>query len=198
MLGSVTHPEPGERGPEDVCGEQGRAEAESLLQRLPGLLRPPGRPRQAGRHDGAGRHPGHSHRPQVPQDNVQRPLGPEDRLLPEHAVRDGLQAEEGGARARVSRRGDQVAQVRGSCQSSISRYFKITIISRNLLSDRVTFVPSANKVVIPEFLLRPPLFHPGYPYNVNLGGLGVMVAEAVVEGVLGSGSVFTASGLPIL
>ena len=30
--------------------------------------------------------------------------------------------------------------------------------------------------------------------NVNLGGLGVMIAEAVVEGVAGSGSVFTASG----
>jgi len=65
---------------------------------------------------------------------------------------------------------------------------------RNLLSDRVSFVPSANKVVVPEYLLRPPLFHPGYPYNVNLGGLGVRLAEAVVEGVLGTGSVFTASG----
>ena len=30
--------------------------------------------------------------------------------------------------------------------------------------------------------------------NVNLGGLGVMIAEAVVEGVAGSGSVFTAAG----
>ena len=58
----------------------------------------------------------------------------------------------------------------------------------------MTFVPSANKVVVPEYLLRPPLFHPGYPHNVNLGGLGVMVAESVVEGVLGRGSVFTASG----
>ena len=65
---------------------------------------------------------------------------------------------------------------------------------RNLLLDTVTFVPSANKVVIPEYLLRPPLFHPQYPYNVNLGGLGVMIAEAVVEGVAGLGSVFTASG----
>lgn len=65
---------------------------------------------------------------------------------------------------------------------------------RNLLLDTVTFVPSAGKVVIPEYLLTPPLFHPQYPYNVNLGGLGVMIAEAVVEGVAGFGSVFTASG----
>ena len=55
-------------------------------------------------------------------------------------------------------------------------------------------MPSANKVVVPEYLLRPPLFHPAAPYSVNLGGLGVMIAEAVVEGVLGAGSVFTASG----
>ena len=65
---------------------------------------------------------------------------------------------------------------------------------RNLLLDHVTWVPAANKIVIPEYLLRPPLFHPGYPFNVNLGGLGVMIAEAVVEGVAGSGSVFTAAG----
>ena len=35
---------------------------------------------------------------------------------------------------------------------------------------------------------------PGYPSSVNLGGLGVGVAEAVVMGVAGFGSVFTASG----
>ena len=60
----------------------------------------------------------------------------------------------------------------------------------------MSYVPSANKVVVPEYLLRPPLFHPAAPYSVNLGGLGVMIAEAVVEGVLGAGSVFTASGGP--
>ena len=70
------------------------------------------------------------------------------------------------------------------------------MFSRNLLLDRVSYVPSANKVVVPEYLLRPPLFHPAAPYSVNLGGLGVMIAEAVVEGVLGAGSVFTASGGP--
>ena len=83
----------------------------------------------------------------------------------------------------------------GRFYAIFSRY---GFIFRNLLSDRVSFVPSANKVVVPEYLLRPPLFHPGYPYNVNLGGLGVRLAEAVVEGVLGTGSVFTASGLQIL
>ena len=65
---------------------------------------------------------------------------------------------------------------------------------KNLLFKSVTYVPSANKVLIPEYLLMPPLFHPGYPMNVNLGGLGVMIAEAVVEGVAGSDSVFTAAG----
>ena len=64
----------------------------------------------------------------------------------------------------------------------------------NLLEDRVTYSPAANKVVIPEYLLNKPLFNPRYPSNVNLGGLGVMIAEAVVEGVAGSGSVFTATG----
>ena len=64
----------------------------------------------------------------------------------------------------------------------------------SLLSESVTFVPSANKVVVPEYLLRPPLFHPEFPYNLNLGGLGVMLAEAVVDGVAGLGSVFTAAG----
>lgn len=64
----------------------------------------------------------------------------------------------------------------------------------NLLERKVTYSPAANKVLIPEYLLAEPLFHHGYPANVNLGGLGVMIAEAVVEGVAGSGSVYTATG----
>jgi predicted metalloendopeptidase len=63
-----------------------------------------------------------------------------------------------------------------------------------LLADRVTYVPAANKVVVPEYLLAPPLFHPRYAPQVNLGGLGVMIAEAVVEAVAGTGLVFTANG----
>ena len=63
-----------------------------------------------------------------------------------------------------------------------------------LLATRVTYSPAANKVVIPEYLLAEPLFHPRYPSNVNLGGLGVMIAEAVVEAVAGSGAVFTETG----
>lgn len=63
-----------------------------------------------------------------------------------------------------------------------------------LLGDRVAYAPAANKIVIPEYLLNEPLFHPRFPVNVNLGGLGVMIAEAVVEGVAGFGSVFTATG----
>ena len=64
----------------------------------------------------------------------------------------------------------------------------------NLLLTRVTYVPAANKVVVPEVLLQPPLFHPGFPPSVNLGGLGSMMAEAVVAGVAGFGSVYTATG----
>ena len=64
----------------------------------------------------------------------------------------------------------------------------------SLLADRVTYAPAANKVVIPEYLLAPPLFHPRYPSQVNLGGLGVMIAEAVVDAVAGTGLVFTATG----
>ena len=88
-----------------------------------------------------------------------------------------------------------MAQVCTECPRKILFFGILSqTIYRNLLLDHVTFVPSANKVVIPEYLLRPPLFHPGYPFNVNLGGLGVMMAEAVVQGVLGAGSVFTPSG----
>ena len=63
-----------------------------------------------------------------------------------------------------------------------------------LLHTDVTYVPAANKVVVPEYLLQPPLFHPSYPLNLNLGGLGVMLGRAVVEGVAGRGAVFTAAG----
>ena len=64
----------------------------------------------------------------------------------------------------------------------------------HLLEDRVTYSPAANKVVIPEYLLNDPLFHPNYPTNVLLGGIGSMVAEAIVDGVAGVGGVFTATG----
>ena len=60
--------------------------------------------------------------------------------------------------------------------------------------NRVSYVPAANKVVIPELLLQPPLFLPGFPLAVQLGGLGVMLAEAVVEGVAGAGAVFSPAG----
>ena len=63
-----------------------------------------------------------------------------------------------------------------------------------LLASSVSYVPSANKVVVPEYLLQPPLFSPSYPVQVNLGGLGVMLAQAVAEGAAGRGAVFTAAG----
>jgi len=63
-----------------------------------------------------------------------------------------------------------------------------------LLLSEVTYVASANKVVVPEFLLQPPVFHPANPVNLNLGGLGVMLARAIVDGVAGHGAVFTPAG----
>ena len=99
---------------------------------------------------------------------------------------------------------------------------------------QVTYVASANRVVIPEYLLQPPVFHPANPVsviviplttviviviniilianvmnnhhlyhdhnynhrqvNLNLGGLGVMIARAIVDAVAGHGAVFTAAG----
>ena len=64
----------------------------------------------------------------------------------------------------------------------------------NLLGSRVTYSPAANKVIIPEYLLSEPLFHPNYPANVLFGGIGSMIAESIVDGVAGIGGVFTATG----
>ena len=35
--------------------------------------------------------------------------------------------------------------------------------------NQVSYVNSANKVVVPEVFLQSPLFHPGFPNSVNLG-----------------------------
>ena len=59
---------------------------------------------------------------------------------------------------------------------------------------KVSYVVSANKVVVPEVLLHPPLFHPGFPNSVNLGGLGFKMSEAMLQGVLGQGLLFDSSG----
>jgi hypothetical protein len=63
-----------------------------------------------------------------------------------------------------------------------------------LLRPAVSYVAAANRVVVPEYLLQPPIFHPSFPLNLNLGGLGVMLARAVVDGAVGRGAVFTAAG----
>ena len=63
-----------------------------------------------------------------------------------------------------------------------------------LLAPAVTYVPAANMVVVPEYLLQPPFFHPSYPIHVNLGGLGVALAVAMVEGAAGRGAAYTAAG----
>ena len=63
-----------------------------------------------------------------------------------------------------------------------------------LLNNKVSYAPAANKVIVPEYLLQPPICQPNFPLSVNMGGLGVMMAEALVEGVLGTGSVFSING----
>lgn len=59
---------------------------------------------------------------------------------------------------------------------------------------QVSYVTSANKVVVPEIFLHTPLFHPGFPNSVNLGGLGVYMAKAMLEGVLGRGLLYESDG----
>ena len=61
-------------------------------------------------------------------------------------------------------------------------------------SNDVSYIPASNKVVVPETLLRPPLFHPGFPNSVNLGGLGFKVSKAMLKGVIGQGLLFDSSG----
>ena len=61
-------------------------------------------------------------------------------------------------------------------------------------ADDVAYIPASNKVVVPETLLRPPLFHPGFPNSVNLGGLGFKISESMLKGVLGQGLLFDSSG----
>jgi len=48
---------------------------------------------------------------------------------------------------------------------------------------RVRYVAAANKVVVPQALLREPYFHPDYPLAVLYGGLGVEISSAVVEAI---------------
>lgn len=58
----------------------------------------------------------------------------------------------------------------------------------------VSYVTSANKIVVPEVFLQTPMFHPGFPNSVNLGGIGVYMAKAMLQGVLGRGLLFEADG----
>ncbi len=64
-----------------------------------------------------------------------------------------------------------------------------------LTDHRVGYSPTGNKVIVPEVLLRPPFFHSGYPNSVNLGGLGVRMAEAVISGVVGYGLLYDVRGV---
>ncbi|TRY64311.1 hypothetical protein TCAL_00498 [Tigriopus californicus] len=64
----------------------------------------------------------------------------------------------------------------------------------HLTALQVGYSAVSNKVIIPEVLLQPPLFHPGFPHSVNLGGLGVKMTESVIKGVTGYGLMFDPQG----
>ncbi len=60
---------------------------------------------------------------------------------------------------------------------------------------RVSYSTAANKIVVPELMLQPPFFDPGFPNAVNLGGVGVRLSEAIIDGVIGFGLLFEPNGL---
>ena len=64
-----------------------------------------------------------------------------------------------------------------------------------LYENEVSYSTASNKVIIPELLLQAPLFHIGFPNSVNLGGIGVRMSEAVIQGVVGHGLLFDTSGM---
>ena len=64
----------------------------------------------------------------------------------------------------------------------------------SLHMQEVSYNTASNKIIVPELFLSPPLFHAGYPNSVNMGGLGVRVAQAMLEGILGRGLLFDSSG----
>ena len=63
---------------------------------------------------------------------------------------------------------------------------------------QVSYITASNKIIVPELFLSPPLFHAGYPNSVNMGGLGVRIAQSMLEGVLGRGLLFDSSGKLII
>ncbi|CAB4070053.1 ECE [Lepeophtheirus salmonis] len=58
----------------------------------------------------------------------------------------------------------------------------------------IVYVPSRNKVVVPELFLRSPFVDPGYPNSINMGGIGVRLTEAVINGIIGIGLYFDSKG----
>nr|CAD7455233.1 unnamed protein product [Timema tahoe] len=50
--------------------------------------------------------------------------------------------------------------------------------------DAVSYIPEANKVVVPYRLLMSPYFHRHYPLSILYGTLGMQVASAVVSSIL--------------
>ncbi|GLH02073.1 Protein gone early [Gryllus bimaculatus] len=59
----------------------------------------------------------------------------------------------------------------------------------------VAYIPTANKIVVPQWMLSPPLYNPQYPTSVQYGGLGVEIAYAVVSAVLPPNILFDGEGV---
>jgi hypothetical protein len=83
------------------------------------LLQPAGRNRQAPRHEHSDWHTGYHQGQEVPQDPLQGSPRPENRLFPEHSVRDAFSAQAPGARAGLARRGNALAGRAPSGQSHV-------------------------------------------------------------------------------
>ncbi|XP_066995595.1 endothelin-converting enzyme 2 [Anabrus simplex] len=74
----------------------------------------------------------------------------------------------------------QIAMQRSWLMEPREEYKWIAAMSENTVS----YIPTANKVVVPQWLLVPPFFHSQYPSSLLYGGIGVKLASAVVSAIL--------------
>ncbi|KAK4877518.1 hypothetical protein RN001_010024 [Aquatica leii] len=58
--------------------------------------------------------------------------------------------------------------------------------------DQVSYVPSANLVIVPRMMLTDPLFRDQFPRSILYGRLGVSIAEAVISSIFPYESMWTA------
>lgn len=59
---------------------------------------------------------------------------------------------------------------------------------------RVTFVPTANKIAVPQRLLRQPYYEPDYPISVRYGTLGIQIAREMISSLLRHSALYNANG----